>query len=444
MGNRFLANRPAHSGLTIAFCLLLILALTLANARQQGSHHRLSRSAANALTAALLTEVPYQGPQTFNQLGNLFNDLGTSTAPAFCVVGDTGRIVFHSTDPGRVGDDVSAVLTESGYTVGELLAHRQDQGARLAGPPEHRSDTGVAHAYWRRYEGVLLVHSSAPGSAATTWAMPLVIALSGIALGVLAARLWRRRRAIGLADATALAAQRSSAHLALGAAHDLNNMIAVVRGAAELLRAGAADRRGLLNSIDRAADHAGKLCDRLLLLRRHRKPVDETFDLSAACETFLSDWSSVLAPEVTLVWCCHAKQAGVRMDPLQLTQVLLNLAMNSRSAAGSHVRVTLSLTDAVLPAARCVGWRLRVADDGPGLQPAMLDELNDGVAPTRSGGFGLELVRTIVREAGAELQVRNNSGAEFDLFFPCVALPEGTQSDVGELNAEQVAGASEC
>lgn len=112
----------------------------------------------------------------------------------------------------------------------------------------------------------------------------------------------------------------------------------------------------------------------------------------------------------------HAREARLR-DTRSALQVLTNLLLNA-IAMGSRsvvIEATLGVEDA----------RIRVTDDGPGIDPSRHDTIFDGTHSSRPGGAGLGLrhARALAREKGGELSLLPaTTGAQFELAWP-VAPP---------------------
>jgi len=117
----------------------------------------------------------------------------------------------------------------------------------------------------------------------------------------------------------------------------------------------------------------------------------------------------------------NAGQAPV--DPDAFHQVLLNLILNAREAAGPEGRVsvrTQMLSDEVLVAVR---------DDGPGVPPEEMERIFEPFRTTRPGalGLGLPLCRQIAAAHGGAVDVTNihPHGLEVGLRLPLAGRAAG-------------------
>lgn len=113
-----------------------------------------------------------------------------------------------------------------------------------------------------------------------------------------------------------------------------------------------------------------------------------------------------------------ARIAVPHADPVQVTQVLVNLLRNAAEAGtgGRPVEVTIM-------ARAEEGWfRLTVADNGPGIAAERRDDLFAAFGPTQKPagmGLGLSISRAIAQEHGGNLIARSDAGgAAFTLLLP--------------------------
>ena len=199
------------------------------------------------------------------------------------------------------------------------------------------------------------------------------------------------------------------------ASHELRTPLTSIRGYAELLRKGAfpddEGRRRALARVEHEAARMGGLVDDLLLLARldqgrqlERVPVD----LRRVCRDAVFD-ARAADPDrpIELVAPWPVVVIG---DRDRLAQVAHNLVRNalSHTPPGTAVRVEVSATGR---------WGLlRVADDGPGLDPALavraFDRFSRGdAARTGQGtGLGLSIVRAIAESLGGRARVESVPG----------------------------------
>ncbi|MFT8246734.1 ATP-binding protein [Roseomonas sp. BN140053] len=221
--------------------------------------------------------------------------------------------------------------------------------------------------------------------------------------------------------------------LAGGIAHDFNNLLSVIVVAAEAVRQHAPDTGEELDPLLAAADRGAALVRRLLALagRQHLEPRVVVLDEAlAAMEPLLRQ---MLGHGIQLAVEPGVPGRRVRVDPVQLDQVVLNLASNARQAMGGRGRLSIGTGTVValreepglpdpLPPGR---WSvLTVSDTGPGIPPELLPRIFEPFFTTRTEeggtGLGLATVHGIIRQSGGALQVssRLGEGSSFRIFLP--------------------------
>jgi CheY-like chemotaxis protein len=139
----------------------------------------------------------------------------------------------------------------------------------------------------------------------------------------------------------------------------------------------------------------------------------------------------------------------VSVDPVQLEQVLLNLAVNARDAVGASGRVLVGVNPSRPIRGVCAGCRapldseyveLYVADDGPGIEGGVAERIFEPFFTTKETGkgtgMGLAIVHGIVHEHGGHvlLETAPGRGARFRVLLPG-ASPQQASEDVAHSNA---------
>jgi PAS domain S-box-containing protein len=237
--------------------------------------------------------------------------------------------------------------------------------------------------------------------------------------------------------------------LAGGVAHDFNNILTAVIGYSDLLlkRMAAGDpNRRAVEEIRRGGDRAAGLTRQLLAFGRRATTQPRLLDIDKAIRDLEPMLRRLVAEDVAIELDLRAAST-VRIDPTQLEQVIVNLAVNARDAlpAGGVVRIE---TDSVHRDAEAVGVaaprsvRLRFSDTGTGISAEVLEHIFEPFFttkdPGRGTGLGLAMVYGIVRQHHGSIDVRSElgRGTEFTLYLPesegeDPALPSSTSRSVG-------------
>ena len=133
--------------------------------------------------------------------------------------------------------------------------------------------------------------------------------------------------------------------LAGGIAHDFNNLLVAITGYGELAleRAGDdAELRYELEQIAFAAAKARDLTQRLLSFSRKEARIREIVDLNEAVASAHAMLRRLIGANVELVTLPAEQGCFVSVDPTELDQAVLNLAVNARDAMPAGGRLTIS------------------------------------------------------------------------------------------------------
>jgi PAS domain S-box-containing protein len=227
----------------------------------------------------------------------------------------------------------------------------------------------------------------------------------------------------------------SLGELAGGIAHDFNNLLAVIINYAAFVaddlaaaaRAEIGERfeatREDVEQIRLAAEQAANLTGQLLAFARRDKVKPEVVDVNEVVAHIEQLLSRTLGEHVELVSALGAELWPVLIDPGQLEQILVNLAVNARDAMshGGVLRVdTANIeVDEDYAASRtelrsgCY-VRLQVSDTGEGMSREAVQRAFDPFFSTKpqgkGTGLGLATVYGIVQRAGGRAQIYSELG----------------------------------
>jgi len=226
--------------------------------------------------------------------------------------------------------------------------------------------------------------------------------------------------------------------LAGGVAHDFNNLLTVVNGYAALLlaRLGAGDTlRPGLEEILKAGDRAADLTRQLLAFSRRQVLEPRVVDLNRVVTGLESMLRRLIGEEIQVLVRPKASAGTIRVDPGQLHQVILNLALNARDAMPEGGELVLETGNVEVDATRALGRLdlqpgcyvvLAVSDTGRGMDEETRRRLFEPFfttkEPGQGTGLGLATVYGIVRQSGGQIWVYSEpgQGTTFKIYFPCV------------------------
>jgi PAS domain S-box-containing protein len=227
--------------------------------------------------------------------------------------------------------------------------------------------------------------------------------------------------------------------LAGGVAHDFNNLLTAIGGTAAVLLAdlpdGSAMRADLLD-IRGASERAASLTRQLLAFSRKQVLQPRVLDLNIVVAGTDRMLRRVIGEDVELVTVLSPGAGCVRVDPVQVEQVLSNLALNARDALPSGGRLLVQTQEVMVPDGGSPAWpgvpagahvMLAVSDNGTGMDEetrARIFEPFFTTKPQGQGtGLGLATVYGIVQQSGGHVLVHSQPGhgTTFQIFLPRVA-----------------------
>ena len=222
--------------------------------------------------------------------------------------------------------------------------------------------------------------------------------------------------------------------LASGVAHDFSNMLTAIRASTRLVRDSLAEddvRRDELADVDRVVERASQLTRQLLAISRNQESHPRALDINQVVRGMEGLLRRAVPSSVRIVTQLEPALRPVRMDPVHLEQVLLNLAVNARDAmpAGGTIDIITENAELLDSRAHPHGtiepghWIvLTVRDSGVGMDPDTRAHLFEPFFTTKSDGTGLGLATTfgIVRQAGGHILVASEpgGGATFEVYLP--------------------------
>ena len=226
--------------------------------------------------------------------------------------------------------------------------------------------------------------------------------------------------------------------LAGGVAHDFNNILTIVAGNADLLgnllSPGSAELE-LLREIRDAGERAAGLTRQLLAFSRSQVLAPEVIDVNLAVARMESMLRRLIGEDIVLSSRLSPVAGLVRVDPGQLEQVLLNLAVNARDAMPNGGRLTIETSVRDVDEAFCRlhpqlaqgGYvRLAMSDTGQGMRPdvraRVFEPFFTTKGPSKGTGLGLATVFGIVSQSGGHIVVSSEVGAGscFEIYLPQV------------------------
>jgi two-component system, cell cycle sensor histidine kinase and response regulator CckA len=247
--------------------------------------------------------------------------------------------------------------------------------------------------------------------------------------------------------------------LAGGVAHDFNNLLLVISAYAELMLDSLADEHPLrrnVNEIMTASRRAADLTRQLLAFGRKQMQLLQVLDLNTVVGEIATMLPRLIGEDIQLVFAPGQDLGKVKADPIQIEQIVMNLAANARDAMPGGGMLTIETATvqvdesyvqrhSMVPPGDYV--LLTVTDSGQGIGAEHLPHIFEPFYTTKEAGkgtgLGLATVYGIVKQNIGFVWVYSERelGTTFKVYLPQV------ESLSGEVRAtkpaEDVAGGCE-
>ena len=227
--------------------------------------------------------------------------------------------------------------------------------------------------------------------------------------------------------------------LAGGVAHDFNNILTAITGFADLMYMSLAADDPLRDDVDQimqAADRAASLTQQLLAFSRKQIIAPRIIDLNKAVSTSKMMLTRIIGENIDLLFVPFEKLWNIKLDPSQVDQILINLAVNSRDAIPDVGKLTIETGNVTLDQESCQSCPesitgdfvlLAVSDNGAGMDPETVNKIFEPFFTTKKKGkgtgLGLAMVHGIVHQNAGHVNVYSEPGmgATFKIYFPRIA-----------------------
>jgi two-component system cell cycle sensor histidine kinase/response regulator CckA len=230
--------------------------------------------------------------------------------------------------------------------------------------------------------------------------------------------------------------------LAGSVAHDFNNMLSVILGYSSLVLADLKPVDPLRADIDMiriAGEKAAALTRQLLAFSRQQVLAPRVLDLNEVVMGSERMLSRLLGEDIELITRYDRNISKVRVDPNQMDQVVMNLALNARDAMPHGGKLTIETKEVVLDASYTADHfevtpgphvMLAVSDTGIGMDKETQSRIFEPFFTTKEvgkgTGLGLSTVFGIVRQSGGNIWVYSEigGGSAFKVYLPCAEAGE--------------------
>ncbi len=225
--------------------------------------------------------------------------------------------------------------------------------------------------------------------------------------------------------------------LAGSIAHDFNNLLTIIDGYSSMIIADpdSAETPQNAKEVVEAARKASFITRKLLSFSQKEKSEPVLLDLNTTLQDTQKMLARLIGEKITLVTKAYDDPIYAKVDPVQIGQVLMNLAVNARDAMPNGGRITIKIncrdiTDGEsskpdkLPAGRYA--EVSVHDTGVGIDEKTLCRVFEAFFTTKTEGkgtgLGLSIVKSIMKENNGfiDVQSKPGGGTTFLLYLPVV------------------------
>jgi PAS domain S-box-containing protein len=223
-----------------------------------------------------------------------------------------------------------------------------------------------------------------------------------------------------------------------GIAHDFNNLLAVIAGNLEMLerRVTDADGRDILREAQEAAQLGAELGKRLLAFGRRQSLLPRPTDLSALAAGLVDLLRRTLGPTIDIATRLADRLPATMVDPGQVENALLNLAVNARDAMPKGGRLIIETGEREVDEDQVAAYAeltpghyvtLSVTDTGSGMPPEVqrraFEPFYTTKGPGAGSGLGLSMIYGFVKQSGGHVQLYSEvgHGTTVRLYLPAQA-----------------------
>ncbi|WP_028696455.1 ATP-binding protein [Pseudomonas cremoricolorata] len=246
-----------------------------------------------------------------------------------------------------------------------------------------------------------------------------------------------------------------------GVAHDFNNLLTIIRSSLHFLQRPEleAERRSrYLKTMVDTVERGAKLTGQLLAFARRQALSPQVFDAGQRLSAISEMLDTVTGARLQVLLELPQTPCYICADLGQLETALINMVINGRDAMSGEGTLRLRLTAnhrldlPGQPSPAGPFAAIEVIDQGPGIEPELLERIFDPFFTTKAlgqgTGLGLSQVFGFARQSGGDVQVSSEpgQGATFMLYLPQTSAPQAApasslaqaQAGVGQTSAKRI------
>lgn len=230
--------------------------------------------------------------------------------------------------------------------------------------------------------------------------------------------------------------------LAGGISHDFNNLLQAIIGYAQMILMDKEEKDSeyeKLIRIEKAARRAGELTSQLLAFSRKVESKMRPIDLNKEIREFEKLLKRMIPKMIEIEMNLEENLNIINADPLQLEQIIMNIAVNAKDAMGEEGKIIFTTENMTLDEDYCrnnIGYkpgdyvRLSISDTGPGMPKDIAEKIFEPFFTTKETGkgtgLGLSMVYGLVAKHNGHITCYSepDNGTVFRIFLPAIETAE--------------------
>jgi len=239
--------------------------------------------------------------------------------------------------------------------------------------------------------------------------------------------------------------------LAGGVAHDFNNLLTAINGYAGLAYSKLGDNHAVrkeIKVIQDCGEKAANLTKQLLTFSRKQIVEPQVLNINSVILEVEKMLKRLIGEDIAFKTIIEPDIKAIRVDKVQLEQILTNLVVNARDAINENGKITIFTKNvSLIERIDSVHNKIEpgdyvsfsVKDNGSGIAEEVMDHIFEPFFTTKEQGkgtgLGLATVFGIIKQNGGAILIDSepDSGSEFKIFFPAInEIAEETSAEIDE------------